>query len=64
MHLGKTVLKGWNWIKIDKKRIKEEIKGFRGPETFIISETIDKAIDILVTQFQNIIDLSTSKYKI
>ncbi len=58
--LGKTVPEGWNWIKIDKRRIRKEVKGFRDLGTFVISETIDKAIDALITQFQSITDLSIS----
>ncbi len=61
--LRKTVSKGWNWIKIDKRRIREEAKGLRDPGTFAISETIDRTIDILIMQFQNIVDLSILRCK-
>ncbi len=63
IHLRKTVPKDWSWIKTDKRKIRKKVKGFRNPETFAISETIDKTIDILIIQFQNIIDLSIPRYK-
>ncbi len=63
MCLGKIAPEGWSWIKTDKKRIRKEVKGFRDPETLVISETIDRTIDILVMQFQNITNLSILRYK-
>ncbi len=48
IYLGKTVPKDWNWIKIDKKRIKKEAKGFKNLGIFVISKTIDKTINILI----------------
>ncbi len=64
VYLRKTVLKGWNWIKTNKRRIKEEVKGFRNPGILAIFETIDRIIDILVIQLQNIVDLSILRYKV
>ncbi len=62
--LGKTASEGWNWTKTDKRRIREEVKGFRNPGTFAISEAIDRAIDVLVIQLQSIADLSIPKCKV
>ncbi len=61
--LRKTVPEDWSWIKTNKRRIREEIKEFRDPGIFAISEAIDKVIDILVMQFQNITDLSIPRCK-
>ncbi len=61
--LGKTVPEGWSWTKTDKRRIKEEAKGLKDPGTFATFETIDRTIDTLITQLQNITDLSTPRYK-
>ncbi len=61
--LGKTVSEGWSWTKTDKKRIREEVKGFRDLGILAISEAIDRAIDVLVMQLQSIADLSMPKCK-
>ncbi len=48
IHLRKTAPEGWNWTKTNKRRIREEAKGLKDPGTFVISEAIDRTIDILV----------------
>ncbi len=63
IHLRKTAPEGWSWTKTNKRRIRKEAKGLKDPKTFITSETIDRTIDILITQFQNITDLSTPRRK-
>ncbi len=63
MCLRKTVLKGWSQTKIDKRRIRKEAKGFRDLETLAISKIIDRAIDILIIQLQNITNLSMPRCK-
>ncbi len=61
--LRKTVPRGWNWIKTDKRRIKKEVKGLRDSGTLAISEAINRIIDTLITQLQSIIDLSILRHK-
>ncbi len=64
VHLRKTAPKNWSWIKIDKKRIRKEAKELKDPRIFAISETIDRIIDILIMQLQNITNLSIPKCKV
>ncbi len=48
IYLRKTISEGWSWIKTDKRKNKKEVKGIRNSKTFIISEAIDRIIDILI----------------
>ncbi len=63
VHLRKTALEGWNWTKTDKRKIRKEAKELRDLGTFAISEAIDRTIDTLVMQLQNITDLSIPRCK-
>ncbi len=51
IYLRKIASESWNWIKIDKRKIREEVKGLRDPGILATPEAIDRTIDTLIMQF-------------